>query len=365
MNGFILVATALVVPGCLAASVDPSYAQNLTLYHLNEANYSGIDNMNTADAAGDAFFDINSYMIPQLCRNKSQHTYPGECTNPEYLGADLVITRVKVEVDVRFGDYGRCNICTDGVVPFSRPPKNCTVGEYVCVCGGYERSEPCGPQVGYENITSHFGAYTPRPDDDHFEFWRFNLANRTGGGWFSTLNEGKGVTWQLIETEKEVNASCHRTQLLKSIQKIDPSCFDACPQPQNGSSDCVVDCVYDTLLGPEARKTAPAPGGLSGEQITGIWVGAFEACPSRPPAPPGPSPSPSGNQTTSLIPGDSDLNQLCYQAESAEYAQKVQSEDPLAKKHALYSGSCADKGFSVYERNDPIFKEAELWAKKS
>lgn len=42
MNGFILVATALVVPGCLAASVDPSYAQNLTLYHLNEANYSGI-----------------------------------------------------------------------------------------------------------------------------------------------------------------------------------------------------------------------------------------------------------------------------------------------------------------------------------
>ena len=42
MHDFILVATALAAPGCLAVAVDPTYAQNLTLYHLNEANYSGI-----------------------------------------------------------------------------------------------------------------------------------------------------------------------------------------------------------------------------------------------------------------------------------------------------------------------------------
>ena len=45
--------------------------QDLTLYHVNQPNYTGITNMDTGDAAGDAFFALRSRFIPLNCAGEA------------------------------------------------------------------------------------------------------------------------------------------------------------------------------------------------------------------------------------------------------------------------------------------------------
>lgn len=44
------------------------------------------------------------------------------CDNPETFSNDLTITKVVLEVDSDFGEYGECNVCDNGTVPFTNPP---------------------------------------------------------------------------------------------------------------------------------------------------------------------------------------------------------------------------------------------------
>ena len=45
---------------------------NLTLYRVYPEEYaSSLDNVNTADAAGDTFFNVNARILPLFCSNKS------------------------------------------------------------------------------------------------------------------------------------------------------------------------------------------------------------------------------------------------------------------------------------------------------
>lgn len=60
------------VTGKLGDGPVPNDAIEIEVYHVNQANYSGISNMNTADAAGDAFFDLRSLSQYWQCTlNKS------------------------------------------------------------------------------------------------------------------------------------------------------------------------------------------------------------------------------------------------------------------------------------------------------
>ena len=77
------------------------------------------------------------------------------------VGKDLVITQLVLEVDSRFGGYGRCNICVNGSDHHGH--NNCTDGEYICGCGdphapphGGQPTVPCGAAVGKENLTDHY-----------------------------------------------------------------------------------------------------------------------------------------------------------------------------------------------------------------
>eukprot|EP01052_Picozoa_sp_SAG31_P020538 SAG31_NODE_1548_length_7914_cov_5.353423_10_plen_82_part_00 len=60
---------ALLLPAATAALPGrPSNPVNLTLYHVGPANYPGLSDMNSGDAAGDAFFMLRAAGLPYLCR---------------------------------------------------------------------------------------------------------------------------------------------------------------------------------------------------------------------------------------------------------------------------------------------------------
>ena len=109
-------------------STDPKYAKNFTFYHVNPGNYSGLINMDAADVGGDAFFAMRSYYVPMECNHTSSHPSL-DCVNPEVTSDNLTVTEVLVEVDTRWGPYGKCNVCIGGHVPFGEV--DCTDGDYV------------------------------------------------------------------------------------------------------------------------------------------------------------------------------------------------------------------------------------------
>ena len=266
-------------------SVEAFETQTVSIYHVNPANYSGITNMDTADAAGDAFFDLRSVMIPMSCRNKSAHHWGNECDNPEQVAPDLVVTKVTVSIKQDFNDtgYARCNVCINGTVPMTWPPQKCKSGDYVCVCGGFGWTDPptpCDKPVGREYVANLFGSFTPKPTDPAPDFWTHNLVLRTGGTWYSTLDMGENKTWELVETIKTVSHKCQYQYIHEQIKSLDKTkCFDACP-PNDVTTDCYVTCFFDTMLGPDAGKVVDSKkGGLTGAQITSIWEKGFEQCP--------------------------------------------------------------------------------------
>ena len=141
-------------PSSLAASIDPAHARNITIYHVNEKNYSAAPvNMNTvrmttypspsanalvpnsrrshsnlnpniqqsslkttqADVNGDLYFDLRSRGLPLECGPLVNTSFWSrlDCDNPEVADPSrLAITKLVMEVDTRWGDYADCNIDT-------------------------------------------------------------------------------------------------------------------------------------------------------------------------------------------------------------------------------------------------------------
>ncbi len=54
------------------AAIDPAYARNITVYHVNPVSFGPYPiNMNTADAVGDLFFDMNQVGCRCRCRSSA------------------------------------------------------------------------------------------------------------------------------------------------------------------------------------------------------------------------------------------------------------------------------------------------------
>lgn len=296
MISIAVVACATAAFGNDATPVNPS---TIEVYHVNQANYTGISNMNTADAAGDAFFDMRSLLQYYQCNiNKTGgHAYPGECTNPEVIADNLVVTKVEVLVaNGDFGKYGECNVCVNGTVPFTHPEQKCVDGSYHCRCSGLipYRDAPCPPQPGRElvkTLIDGFSKYVNLNVTGPSFHWMVNLANRVGGTWYSTVDAGncdsssaKSCQWKLSKTLKEVNATCQSNKVQSTVEKLGQKCFASCPGGEiDTHTPCYIECYYKTLLGENSGSTVPSLGGLSGTQITQIWTDAFDACPALPP----------------------------------------------------------------------------------
>mmetsp|Transcript_38062 Transcript_38062/g.73720 ORF Transcript_38062/g.73720 Transcript_38062/m.73720 type:complete len:278 (+) Transcript_38062:35-868(+) len=266
---------------CHASALVLSSTVNLTMYHVNPATYSGISNMDLADLGGDAYFDIRGLGLPMFCRNSTLPPFikNGTCENPEVFSSDLVITRVTVMVEDDYGKYGHCNICVDGSVPYL-PRESCTIGNYVCVCKELWKAYICrDTRVGREDVNKTHN-FQPPPGSGPYIYWNGNLAIRLGGYWYSTLSKGENKTWTLVAEDKRVNATCHKERLVSSIHALNPSCYQPCPQPHNITSDCYITCMFDTLLGPDARYKLTQQGGITGSEIKKLWLDAFEGCPA-------------------------------------------------------------------------------------
>eukprot|EP00043_Microstomoeca_roanoka_P000128 m.26906 g.26906 ORF g.26906 m.26906 type:complete len:119 (+) comp10137_c0_seq3:103-459(+) len=74
-------------------TIDPQYAINMTIYHVNELNFTKgtLVNMDTADVYGDLYFDIRAYVDPIAC-SVPVPVLP-DCTNPEPIGCSSVSGR--------------------------------------------------------------------------------------------------------------------------------------------------------------------------------------------------------------------------------------------------------------------------------
>jgi hypothetical protein len=295
----------------LAASVvlaiDPKFAQNYTLYHVNPERFGAIPvNMDTGDAAGDLYFDLREAILQPLLDPGSKNA---EITDPSLMASKLV-----VEMDNRFSSYGACNVA---------PGPN---GTYHCGCG-YHNKEPCfDPLVGAQNITPLFGHHGQMgsyclPEDTQARCWSTNAVEKFSaqqpGMWYSTLDmgycglhgdsrwnvedvdrmgdfymAGKNCTWRVVAVEKRVSLACRSDVFFSAVENINTTCFDACPSRQPGlkrsSSDpCWIGCFYKAVLGPDSDRPLKideslVPGatgvvaGIPLGSLTAMWEQAFD-----------------------------------------------------------------------------------------
>ena len=259
-----------------SAQIDPKYAANLTLYHEGPPELAklGLVNQDTGDALGDAYFVLRGLMLPVECKSKSSFAH-FDCDNPEQNSTKNIISQHIVTVDSRFGTYGSCNADSSGA--------------YQCYCGWHKK---CGAPVGQCDVASRESRY-PIPGSEAWMYWRDNLATKVGGNWYSTIDSGRcatadavesavtaadgaSCTWRLVRTVRQIVAQCLETRIAQAIVAHNQSCFDKCPQPQNASTACVVDCYYSTLLGPRggSSKITPAEG-MPLDLIQDAWTNAF------------------------------------------------------------------------------------------
>lgn len=268
------------------SSIDPAHAANLTLYHEFEPRYEslGLANQDTGNVRGDAYFVLRSLILPVECA-LGNHGPSYDCGNGEANSTLNIVTRNTVTVDARFGKYASCNVGATG---------------YHCSPAG-EASTAVG-QVDVKARELSHGQ--PRKGSPEWSWWRLNLAVKMGtpepAYWYSTVAEsdcaaagaGPDCTWQLVATTRRIVAKCLETRVTDAVRKQDPGCFSACPQPQNASSACVVNCYMGAILGPAGgTRLVGQYDGVNSQLVVGAWEAAFDStnpaqggCPDAPAA---------------------------------------------------------------------------------
>jgi hypothetical protein len=253
---------------------------NLTIFHVNPSTFPAVPiNMDTADLLGDAYFDLRSVGIPIECQHPSSEAR--DCNNSEVVGDDLVITKLILEVDPNFGPYGRCNICVNGSDHHGN--NSCVDGVYDCICS--PGISPCGPAVGYENITEHQAGRKCSKDSPNWECWRTKVGQKTGGAWYSTTDNGycgpsgqksPNCTWRMVEVVKRVNKTCSDNSIYSVMEKYNSDCFTECSDSgtgssRNTSSTCWITCFYDTILGPNSADPLTPISGIDLNILEAAW----------------------------------------------------------------------------------------------
>jgi len=298
--------------GLTAAVPRPVNPSNITVYHVNPHAEGAIPfNMNTGDATGDLFFDLFEVVIvPLACQ---QNTTGGHsCSNPEAVGADLMVNKLTLEVDNQYSGYARCNI---GINGSDGRGHTCKTGSYCCFCGSYY-PESCNDTLGREDLYDHMGqgpeaaaATWAEPPDEKRHYGcneksqpvecytsnaRKKLSKLHPGYWYSSLASGYcgasgSCTWRVVSVDKIVTRSCHSRVFGEVVQKTaGPGCLDGCgDQKTNTSAPCWVDCFYKAALGPDAGKAGGQVAGMPVADLIAAWEKPFEpedegGCPAQP-----------------------------------------------------------------------------------
>ena len=268
-------------PPTPVAHIDPSHEVNLTLFHEHPPQYSvlGLDDQDTGDLQGDAYFVLRGLLLPLECASRLAPR--GDCGNPEQNSTRNVVSKHVVAVDDRFGEYASCTV---------------RAGGYSCQCGSWAHHEPCKAPVGRADVAKREVGHFVPPGAPDWLWWRTNLAIKTGGFWYSTVSAGRcdggtaPCTWRLVATIRRIVAACLETRVAAAVRAYAPSCFAACPQPTNASTQCVARCYMQILLGPSGgSRLINATEGMPRRLITQAWEGAFASsdpaaggCPDAP-----------------------------------------------------------------------------------
>lgn len=288
-------ATALAL-GSVALAIDPQFAQNFTVFHVNPAKYGAVPlNMDTGDSYGDMFFDLhNAIVAPLECPHGAASGHG--CDNPEVNDKDLAVNKLVLEMDTRFSGYAKCNIGFNGTDGHGNL---CADGTYCCYCSvDYNSTIPCNATAGRENVRDHFGG------SDHdgckeggadYECFRTNAAKKftvaTPGWWYSTLDVGAcsvhpgsatNCAWRVATVEKRVTQKCRNDKFFGAVEDVDKTCFDTCPKGpgpgRNATDACWIRCFYKAVLGQDGDKpiNGTDPEGIALDTLNGMWAKAFD-----------------------------------------------------------------------------------------
>jgi hypothetical protein len=271
-----------------AATIDPHHAQNLTLYHVHGANYSSVPHdMNTADINGDIYFSMRTKGLPLECgvwKNLSFWSWL-DCSNAEVTATDLVVSKVRLQVDDRYGDYADCNInqetglyscdCENvqencsAFTPLNDPGgNNCNRSNgcmwnrgrcdtYGCLnvtqkeectqgyrkCAWHEKNASCGlppgppivcntSLVGFLNLsTVNWGRHPHHNEHESIvDYWHGNSLTKTNGEWYSTWKDGECrpndasqmfCGWKVLAVVKRVTKQCSDSRINAIIETGD------------------------------------------------------------------------------------------------------------------------------------------------
>eukprot|EP00958_Prasinococcus_capsulatus_P008444 scaffold827_cov369-Prasinococcus_capsulatus_cf.AAC.15 len=89
---------------------------------------------------------------------------------------------------------------------------------------------------------------------------------------------GLPCTWQIRREVRTVNATCANAAVERMVQAANATCFDACPQPYNTTSECWIECFFDTALQMTKEELmAPFTTAITSDDV------AHGGCPTRPP----------------------------------------------------------------------------------
>ena len=272
----------------------PANAINITVYHVNPAQYGVAPvNMDTGDALGDAFFDLRSVSTPLECAVITPDN-DHDCKNAEVTSPNLVITKLVLEIDRQTGEYGRCNICVNGTDNHGN--NNCTNGDYVCSCGDFHHAAPCGAAVGKSDLATRYAGEDCDKSSPLWDCWKTNVAKRTGGTWYSTTKEGwcgnsgtNSCQWRVAHAAKRVNKTCSDRSIYTAAERhaaaAGSTCFHDCGAKtgnahRNISSPCWIKCFYDAVLGPSGSKPGydnATAAGMTTAEIREIWQAPFQS----------------------------------------------------------------------------------------
>jgi len=300
-------AAALAAVAATASALDPQHAVDVTIYHVNQATYGTAPlNMDTADLNGDMYFDLRGVSEPLECAHPTPST-AHDCDNPEVTSTDLVITKLTLEVDDRFGNYGRCNVCVNGTDHHGN--NSCTEGAYWCNCGGWNSKDTqCSSAVGRQNLTTWLGDRKCGRGSLLWDCWKDAVGQKTcvdspeGGFWYSTTSSGycgddpssnpPGCSWRVKNVIKRVNKTCSDQSIFSTVEKEGSDCFSTCGSPgapRNTSSACWIKCFYATALGPDAGFPGGTIAGMPLDDLQRAWRAPFEStdpsqggCPNLP-----------------------------------------------------------------------------------
>ena len=219
--------TLLVAP----SGIPPEHLAELDVYHVNPPSFSDTPlDMNTGDDAGDMFFNLQSTFAPILCRNRSSPLAASlTCKNAETNAPDLVVTKLRLAVDRRFGGYQLCNICVDGhdpiIPPFGGfgppPPPPGTPPTLSCLTSFYPGA------AALANCTGPPGSYC----------YKLRTTNTTmlqgcdAGGICSRFSEPAGQCFGMPNpsTGVPVDVICSAPGADTLPPSLNPSDFETCP----------------------------------------------------------------------------------------------------------------------------------------